>query len=334
MSKIVFLPLSPDMWDGFETKWDESVSDPENEVKVIPIPTYKRDIDGNLSDVSYITTGYPSDVEITDINDYLLEKVHPDIIYIQNVQDGNNGGFTVHPAFHTTALRKQAVKLVYIPYTCTAPITSTDRNYLEQLRPIFAAPSLNLVDEIIVQSETQKSIYLMYLAGGNKEKTDYWSQRISYDSYPRNLILKKYTKANVHYPSQWDIIFKSDDNSGKKIVLLLSSVTGILVGNRAYIKALKKTFDSHLDQNKPFVLIWRPYKAIAEALNILRPELVSDYNELISYFCQNKVGILDTTPSPTASIVMADECTGDSCGEMELFKFTGKPITPGCLYAE
>jgi hypothetical protein len=60
---------------------------------------------------------------------------------------------------------------------------------------------------------------------------------------------------------------------------------------------------------------------------MLRPGLVNEYNNLISFYRDNHVGILDEHPSPTPAIIMSDEYIGDACGIMELYRTTGKPIT-------
>ena len=335
MKKIVFLSLSPQMWDGFETLWDEAVSNSENEVTVIPLPTYNRDVDDNLSDPYYTLTGYPENVPITDVNAYSLKVNHPDIIYIQNVQDTINGGFCVHPAFHSSALKNYTEQLVYVPYMCTEQIPLDNKPYLDSIKFLFVYPSVyNNVDRIIVQSENQKQLYLHYLAGANSELLDFWSQRISYKEYPRNEILKKYNRHNVYRPNEWNTVLGFDSDSNKKTVLLCTSVIDLLTYEHLVINKLNEIFNAHLNNMDDSVLIWRPYPAIEKALEMLRPNLVNDYNALVSFYLDNKIGILDQLPSPTAAIIMSDEYLGDACGIMELFRTTGKPITQLDYYDE
>ncbi len=327
MKKIVFLTLSPQMWDGLETLWDMAISDKENEVVVIPLPTYKRDSDDNLSDASYSLSGYPKNVPITDVNGYSLRKNHPDIIYTQNVQDANNKGFCVHPAFHTDSLRACTDQLVYVPYMCTEQISLDNEPYLDSIKQLFISPSMyKNIDRILVQSQNQKDLYLHYLAGANPELIEYWSQRISYNDYPRNEILKKYNRLTVNRTKEWDEFLQPYTSNGKKVLLLCTSVMGILTFEHPAINRLKNFFTEHLQNMDDFALIWRPYPAIEEAVKKLRPNLVDDYNDLISYYRDNHIGILDELPSPTAAIILSDEYMGDACGTMELFRTTGKPI--------
>ena len=328
MKKIVFLSLSPETWDGLETLWDEAIANPENEVTVIPLPTYRRNSDNSLSDANYSLSGYPDNVLITDVNAYNLKANHPDIIYTQNVQDTSNLGFCVHPAFHTGSLKKYTDNLVYVPYMCTEEISFDNKPFLDSIKMLFIYPSISSnVDQIILQSQNQKELYLYYLAGGNPDLNEYWSKRISYDNYPRNEILKKYNRHTVNYPHEWDSFLCTDYDKRKRTVMLCTSVMGILTNEHNVIVKLKEIFYEYQKNSSDCVLIWRPYPAIKEAIEMLRPELVSDYNDLISYYRDNHVGILDELPSPTPAIIMSDEYLGDSCGIMELYKTTGKPIT-------
>lgn len=326
MKKIVFLPLSPKMWDGFETLWDKATSDPENEVKVIPVPTYKRGSDNQLSDAEYVTDGYPDNVEITDINEYSLRIHHPDIIYVQNIQDTDNRGFCVHPAFHTDKLKEYTDNLIYIPYLCTELISFDDPYFLASIRPLIYCPGICNVNSIIVQSENQKELYLYYLAGANTELRNHWSQKITCDNYPRNMLLKKYQKNNVPHPKEWDILLIDENGNYRKTIMLCTSVMSVLTGNRTVLRKLRTIFEEHISHRDEYVLIWHPYETIKDAINLLRPELIEDYEGLMDFYQKNSIGIMDNLSSPTAAIILSDEYMGDPCGVMELFRFTGKPV--------
>ncbi len=326
MRKVVFLPCHPNMWEGFETIWDMETSDPSNEVVAIPIPTYSRGHDNSLYDTQYITEGYPDNVRILGVNDYSLAAEHPDTIYIQNIQDAYNPGFTVHPHFHTTNLRSFTNDLVYIPYDCMAHVdpdnTTIDKYYSILLTP----PGIQNVDRIIVQSENMKTMYLKYLAGKNESLYKKWDENISFTDYPRVRILEKYTKETVPHPSSWDRYLFSTDGSRKKVTLLTTSVVDIIKNNRASFRKARKVFDEFLDEKKMEVLIWRPHKHLPEIIMKHRPELFDDFRQLLEFFLTNDVGIFDETPTPTPAIILSDSFIDEECGLKELYLRTGKPI--------
>ncbi len=185
MRKVVFLPLHPNMWEGFQTIWEKETSTPDTEVKVIPIPTFQIGFEKKPYDQEYITTGYPANVEICGMNDYDLATEHPDTIYIQNVQNSNNPVFTVHPNYYTDKLHSCTDNLVYIPYSCLGDL-DPDYNYLKQVYGrILTPPGIQNVDTIILHSENAKAIYLFLIAGIDEEKKKQWEQKITIEDYPR-----------------------------------------------------------------------------------------------------------------------------------------------------
>lgn len=316
------------MWDGFETIYDKEISVPDTEVTIIPIPTYDRNHDDTLANAEYITEGYPECLKITGLNDYDLSKKQPDRIYIQNISDSCNAGFTVHPHFYSSNLRNFTKDLVYIPYNC---ITELDPEY-EDLRQYYGeilTPSTIVnANHIIVQSENTKNVYLELIAGKNDLLKNEWTKKISFIDYPRKAILKKYSSDTVRYPSSWNAQLFNTDRSQKKTVLFCTSVFEILENNRLALKKIKTTLDYYQNQKSNTALIWRPNRNLPEIIKKLRPELLNDFNLLLEYYTQNNIGILDKTPSPTAPIILSHEYIGADCGVKELFKSTGKPCLP------
>ncbi len=204
MRKVVFLPCHPNMWEGFQTIWEKESSDSSNEVKVIPIPTYKRGQGTKLYDPEYLTEGYPENVLLTGLNECHLSEYHPNTIYIQNVQDADDPVFTVHPDFHTSKLRNYTDNLVYIPYHCLGYI-NPNLFYLKRLYSKILTPSgIQNVNKIIVHSENAQAVYASILSNGGNESYDEWMEKITCKDYPRIDMLKKYTKDTVLYPRNWD----------------------------------------------------------------------------------------------------------------------------------
>ncbi len=322
MKKIVFLPLSPDMWEGFQTLWEEAKKDENNIVTVIPVPTYVRDSAGTIIDTEYTLSGYPEEVEITGVNDYIFEKENPDTIYIQNAQNKSCIGFFVNPFFFTGNLKKFTKNLVYVPYDCYHESILGGKEETDDKRAFLIPNGITDLDHIIVQSETFMNFYLQLIAGPNSDLYEEWNKKISWEDYPRKKILKKYSKETVPHPAEWDTFLSSD----RETHLLCTSIFNVLNGNRSYIKKLFSTIKYYQTTKENTLLIWRPHREIENVLKALRPELVDEYKELLDYFKTNNIGILDETKTPTAAIVLSDVYIGDYCGIMELFKSTGKTI--------
>ena len=320
MKKIVFLPLSPDMWEGFQTLWEEAKKDENNIVTVIPVPTYTRDASGNIIETEYTLSGYPSEVIVTGVNDYIFEEETPDTIFIQNAQNQGCLGFCVNPFFFTNNLKKYTKNLVYVPYDCYHESIIDSKEEIDDKRAFLIPLGLIDLDHIIVQSEAFKNFYLKLIAGPSLELQEEWDKKISWEEYPRKNILKKYTKKTVPHPSKWDVSL----SSGKETHLLCTSIFNVLNGNRTFINELFSTIKSYQYLKDEFLLIWRPHREIVNVLKNLRPELIDEYKEIIDYFTTNDIGILDDTKTPTAAIVLSDKYIGDYCGTMELFSYNEK----------
>lgn len=325
MRKVVFLPCSPNMWDGFETLYDKEVSDPSTQVTVIPIPCYSKKHDGSLTDTSYELTGYPDNVTITGVNDYNLAAEHPNTIYVQNIQDSDNPGFTVHPEFYTDKLRACTDELVYVPYNCFSEVDPGYEFLVKNYMPILCTKGIFNTDRIIVQSENTKNVYLRLL-DAKGQPLDVWDKKISFEEYPRKEILKKYTRETVNFPASWDRHLFGSDDYQKDTVLFVTSVMGVLEFGRDDLLNAKAVFDEFLEKKEENALIWRPHKSLPEVIAKLRPELFDDFKALLEYYLYNDIGIFDDTPSPTPAILISDYYYGDECGIKELFKSTGKPI--------
>ena len=277
------------MWEGFETIWEKEISNPDSDVRVIPVPTYSRGSDDSLYDAEYITTGYPAGVEITDINSYDLKANHPDTIYVQNIEDASNPGFAVHPHFHTSNIRSFCEELVYIPYNCMSGINPSDPDLDKYFSRLLIPQGLGNVDRIIVHSENMKNVYLTLLAGHNEVLMHEWDKKISFEDYPRAALLRKYTKDTVPYPKSWDRYLFDSSGNRKETVLFATSVFGVLEYNRTHFRKIRETLEKYLSDRDSTALIWRPNKNLPETIMKLRPELFDVFRALLEFYITNDI---------------------------------------------
>ncbi len=326
MRKVVFLPCHPNMWEGFETIWEQETSNPSNDVRVIPIPTYQVGYEQKVVDSEYVTSGYPDNVELCGINDYNLELEHPDTIYIQNIQDNNNPVFTVHPHFHSYNLRKWTDNLIYIPFDCMRYI-DPEYVYLHRVYGNVLAPAgIRNVDKIIVHSENSKIIYLNLIAGNDNSLRSLWNNKITCEHHPRIDILSRYSKDTVPYPSSWNRHLFDAAGNRKEAVLFVTSVFGVLEYNRSHFRKARAIMEEYLSSKSSSTIIWRPHKYLPEIIIKMRPELFDDFRQLLEFYIINDIGIFDEMATPTPSIILSDKYIGDECTVKELFISTGKPV--------
>ena len=315
--EIVFLPCSPNLWNGFDYLYRQLISDEACSVTVIPIPWYDKASDGSIGgdSVHYETEGYPEYVGLTSFNNYDFDGIHPDVIYIQNVFDNSNLGSSVHPAFYTGKLKTLCDKLVFIPpFVFTEPNIKS-KEQVEKLREYLCLPAIDNVDKIILQSENMKEAMIKLLTGD--EASDYKTkleQKITSDNPPRISSIQELVKNT------------ETKDSNKKVILYCNSIPAMLESSSKLVTKIKNSFEIFKQNSNNITLIWRPHPMMLEVADQLRPEISNSFRELFDYFNNEGIGTIDTNPDPAPSIAIADAYYGDPGSVMELFKLTKKPI--------
>jgi len=336
--EIVFLPCSPNLWNGFDYLYRQLISDEACSVTVIPIPWYDKASDGSIGgdSVHYETEGYPEYVGLTSFNNYDFDGIHPDVIYIQNVFDNSNLGSSVHPAFYTGKLKQLCDELIYIPPFVFAEPNVKSSEQIEKLREYLCFPGISNVDEIVLQSENMKQALITLLAG--EEESAYrkeLDQKITFETNSRISAIRKLicdmaesadTLSSINIPENWKAYLYKPDGTRKKVILYSNSVPTMLEHSTKLVDKIKSSFDIFKQNSDDIALIWRPHPLLLEVAIQLRPEITNSFRELIDYFNNEEIGTIDNNPDPAPSIALADAYYGDPGSIMELFKLTGKPI--------
>lgn len=177
VKEILFLPIGPVEWSGFEPTYQSIISDPYCNVTVIPLPLLPKDYAGRIqatdeeiASASRINE-YPSDLPLVSWKGYDLSLHHPESIYIQNTYDGKNPYLTVPPYYYTSNLRNCTDELVYIPIGKVSEFTEKDISDQACLSFYLTTPGIVYSDKIIVQSENIKTQYVNKLTGWAGENT-------------------------------------------------------------------------------------------------------------------------------------------------------------------
>lgn len=178
-SEIVFLPWKASMWRSLEPYWEEAVSSPDCNVRVIPLPWYYRNVDGSFRDRQYDGQAFPASVPITDYRSYDLRTHHPDMIFIQYPYDEYNLTTSIDPCFYSAGVKQHTDQLVYIPWFTVDETEPGDPKALYNMRYYAAMPGVVHADRVIVQSERMRQIYIDFLSGFAGEETrGVWEAKI------------------------------------------------------------------------------------------------------------------------------------------------------------
>lgn len=300
--RVVFLPYKAAMWDSLESIWRAFAADAYCETTVVPIPYFAANRQTDEWDVYYDGNLYPPDVPVVYFQDYLLGDKKPDVIFMHYPFDNINNVTSMHPAYFSEELKKKGDKLAYVPYYVNAGFISDD--YID-------LPLLHRADYLFFQSERAKK---------SCEGQPYYD-RIAPLGSPKFDKVIRLMKNKPDVPKDWNI-----DLSGKKSLMLNTTLTDFLKNGEALINKLYFFFNTVKDRDE-LVIIWRPHPLLEGTVKAMRPQFVQKYQDLVQYFCENSIGVFDTTGDVSTAVVLSDGYIGSSYSSMvDLFEVCGKPV--------
>lgn len=309
---VVFVPYKDSLWGALESVWQAAMQEDDTEVYVIPTPYYYKDAFGKAKteEPQYGTEGYPENVVLTGYEDFDFQARHPDIVVIQCPYDEYNYGITVHPFFYAKNLKKYTDKLVYIPAFLMDEIGPGDDRARETLKSYCNMPGVVYADEVIVQSEQMKEIYVELLTEFMGEDTkEIWENKIlglGTPLYDTKVNTKKEVISN-----EWLSVTQKKDGSRKKIILYYTSASALLCYKEKMIEKIIEVFCVFRECQEEIALVWHPDPNIGEVLRKSNPELWQKYHKLVQVYKKEAWGIYDDSCEAEQSILLCDACYGD-----------------------
>lgn len=300
--RVAFLPYKAAMWDSLESIWRCFAADERCETSVVPIPYFEANRQLNQWDTCYDGEKYPNDVPVVYFQDYLLGTKKPDLVFVHNPFDGNNHVTTVHPAYYSQEIKKHCGKMVYVPYYVNPGFLSDDYNEL---------PLLYRADYIVLQSEKMKETC---------RKFPYYNRVLPFGSPKFDKVIQL-NNAKADPPKEWDI-----DMTGRKKILLNTTLTDFLESGEKLMAKLRRFFEKVASMDN-IVIIWRPHPLLKGTVKAMRPQFIEQYQQLVDYFNENQVGVLDETADVSRAIAATDAYIGSHYSSiMGLYEVCNKPV--------
>lgn len=332
--EVVFLPYKASMWDSLESVWRAADADENTDAYVIPIPYFDKNPDGNFGEEHYEGDLYPEYVPITRYDEYDLEERRPDVIYIHNPYDGCNCVTSVHPYFYSKNLRNFTDKLVYIPYFILKEIEPDNQKAINEMKHFCFAPGTIYADQVIVQSEKMRQIYI------NEYINTAAEMGLSEEHMDRKFLEKKFLglgspkidkvintkKEDLNIPAEWLKVIEKPDGSWKKIVFYNTSVNAILCNDKKMLQKMESVFKIFKENEDKVALLWRPHPLIQATIESMRPELQDGYKKLRDRYLEEGWGIYDDSADLDRAVIISDAYYGDGSSIVEIYQHTGKPI--------
>ena len=325
--EAVFLPYKASMWDSLESVWQAADADPEWDAYVIPIPYYDRRPDGQLGQLHYEGGQFPDYVPVTGYRDYDLEKRHPDIVFIHNPYDGYNRVTSVYPSFYSGKLKKYTGRLVYIPYFVLEDSDTDNPKWLDSIKHFCLSAGVVTSDQVFVQSETLKRIYVnnlteQYGLGSRKG----WQRKIYGTGSPKLDKLLCTKREDLTLPDTWLQLIHRPDGSAKKVILYNTSVASLLEEQGKMLQKIQDVFQVFRENQEEAILWWRPHPLIVSTIRSMLPHLLEEYQRITASYCAEGFGIYDDTPDMTKALMFCDAYYGDKSSLTLLARKTGKPV--------
>lgn len=300
--RVVFLPYKASMWDSLESIWKCFAADERCETSVVPIPYFEANRQLNQWEECYEGDQYPEDVPVVHFQEYLLEDKKPDLVFVHNPFDQCNHITTVHPAYYSQELKKSCGKMVYVPYYVNPGFLSGDYNQL---------PLLYRADYIVLQSEKMKETCREF---------PYYDRVLPFGSPKFDKVIRL-NNAKAAPPEEWNM-----DMSGKKKLLLNTTVTDFLESDEKLMTKLRSFFEKVAAMDE-IIIIWRPHPLLESTVKAMRPQLIEKFQQLIEYFNENHVGVMDRTADVSRAVAATDAYVGSYYSSiMGLFEVCNKPV--------
>lgn len=328
--EVVFMPYKASMWDALESVYLAAKEDEDCETYVVPIPYFDRKADKSLGEMHCEGSEYPSDIPITDWEQYSFEERLPDVIYIHNAYDDMNLVTCVHPRFFSSNLKKYTGKLVYIPYFVLEEIEPDDQKKIDSMKHFCVLPGIIHADKVILQSENMCRIYIneyakaIEEAGGTADRKQLRQKFMGTGSPKFDKVLNT-KKEDLDIPEEWLKIIQKSDGSFKKIIFYNTGVTALLQHGKKVLWKIKYVFDVFRKQQEE-VLLWRPHPLIMTTIESMCPQLKEEYMQLVEEYRAEGWGIYDDTPDMNRAVILSDAYYGDQSSIVELYRKTGKPV--------
>lgn len=324
---ICFLPYKASMWDSLESVWKAADEDSECDAYVIPIPYFDRNADGTLGEMHYEGDLYPSYVPITSYEEFDLEEIRPDRIFIHNPYDEYNRVTSVHPNFYSKKLKEYTENLIYIPYFVLGEVNIENEDAVESMSHFCKVPAVLYADKVIVQSEQMKQVYVKVLTKWQGEDTKQkWEEKILGLGSPKIDKVENTKKEDLKIPKEWQAIMQKADGSSKKIIFYNTSLSAFLKHSDSYLKKIEDVLKVFQEEKQEVALLWRPHPLMQTTMKSMRPEIEEKYLKIVRKYKDEKWGIYDDTPDLDRAIRLADAYYGDPSSVVQLCQKVGIPV--------
>lgn len=112
----------------------------------------------------------------------------------------------------------------------------------------------------------------------------------------------------------------------RKVILYNTHLSGLIGEGEKQIRKIKDTLRVFA-KRREVVLLWRPHPLSDETISSMAPRLMKEYEDIVRWYREQKIGIYDDSPDVNRALALADAYYGDGNSSLiPLFLITGKPV--------
>ena len=316
--KVVFMPYKASMWDSLESIWMAADKDERCEALVVPITYYE--LDNNKNPIKKVNEKnlFPKYVNVVNDEEYDLENDLPDIIYIHNPYDDHNLITRVDSRYYSWNLKKYCEKLVYVPYYKWVDGVSS-KSFESAM--YYADYTVQSSDDAVKRYVDASPEYANILGMDAASVRKFMEKKLINLGSPEVDKVLSLSKDNVPMPDDWKgKVIKS------RVNVLYNTTLDEIFKSKTFDK-VKETLEFFKNNRDKSFVIWRPHPLMRQSLVSMLPDLVDEYDEIMSEFINGNYGVLDTNESMYYAIFWSDICYGCKTSSLtELYKYTGKMV--------
>jgi len=310
--EAVFITHRASMSDSIESIYLAAKADPDCDALWIPVPHIMHDSKGKPAIVHFEgEEHYGKGINVTPWQEYDIKLRHPDIIITFNAYDSFNGVSSIHPDYYNENLCDQTDLLIYIPYYVDIDDGSAD-GYCQ-------LPGCVYSHKTILSTEKMRDIFTKRFNQRYEKilgRTDDKFIALGSPKYDKAINAKR---EEYELPPQWSALVDK-----KKIISYVSSIGPSLETRNTYLIKLRSILNTFRDRDD-VILWWRPHPLLESAFRALAPELLHEYQKIVTDYINEDWGIYDDTSDLHRAIVWGDGFYGDWSSLVLLYQVTGKP---------
>lgn len=250
--EVVFIVHKSEEWKYVQWYFNNTKNVEKMDAYIVAVPYYYKKYDGTCYDAKYelekikqvVRSFNGTDENVVDNEQFDIALHHPDIIVIQNPCDEWNNTITLAKDYYSSTLQKLTDKLVYIQSFKVEEFTEESYREWHNMKYYCTMPGVVRADEVYVQSESMRRLYIKKLTEFTKENMrDVWENKI----YNVKLYMKENNRsANFTRNINDELLYRkkiafyvqigSIIEYGVQMIKKLESVIEVFAGNKNIVE--------------------------------------------------------------------------------------------------